>query len=190
MERGDHMVRWTTTASVVLLAAIAAIVSYRHMHTLVVAHGETAWTAAVLPLSVDGMIAASSMTLLADSRHGRKSGILPWARAVTQVGRASRNIPRSTPSAPGRPPRQRYCRRRVHGPAGRLLWEDVIPSEVGRRPPEDVVFHLQLLVTAPQLSELLFSVLVSCSESGFSSASACRIQFCKQDRLIPRSLAN
>jgi hypothetical protein len=70
MARGDHLVCWTTTVSVVLLAAIAAIVSCRHMHELVVQHGETAWTAAVLPLSVDGMIAASSMTLLADSRHG------------------------------------------------------------------------------------------------------------------------
>jgi hypothetical protein len=30
MTLGDHLVRWTTTASVVLLTAIAAIVSYRH----------------------------------------------------------------------------------------------------------------------------------------------------------------
>src|SRR5262249_52037982 len=38
--RGDRWIRWTTTASVVLLAGIAAVVSYRHMHTLAVAHGE------------------------------------------------------------------------------------------------------------------------------------------------------
>jgi Protein of unknown function (DUF2637) len=68
--RGDRLIRQTTTACVVLLAAI---VSYRHMHALVLQHGEAAWTAALLPLSVDGMIAASSMALLADSRHGRHS---------------------------------------------------------------------------------------------------------------------
>jgi Protein of unknown function (DUF2637) len=80
--RGDRLVRQTTTASVVLLAAIAAAVSYRHMHTLVLRHGEAAWTAALLPLSVDGMIAASSMALLADSRHGSRGGALPWALLV------------------------------------------------------------------------------------------------------------
>jgi hypothetical protein len=85
--RGDRLVRQTTTASVVLLAAIAAVVSYRHMHTVVLQHGEATWTAALLPLSVDGMIAASSMALLADSRHGRRGGALPWALLV--VGSAA-----------------------------------------------------------------------------------------------------
>ncbi len=75
---GDRWIRWTTTGSVVLLAAIAAVVSYRHMHTLTLAHGESAWTAALIPLSVDGMIIASSMTLLADSRAGGTGGRLPW----------------------------------------------------------------------------------------------------------------
>lgn len=99
MGRGDRLVRWTTTTSVMLLAAIAAIVSYRHMHTLVVRHGETPWTAAVLPLSVDGMIAASSMALLADSRNGRRSGIF----AMGLAGRRQR-----------RKPRRQHCRRRTH----------------------------------------------------------------------------
>jgi hypothetical protein len=97
------MVRWTTTASVVLLAAIAAIVSYRHMHELVVRHGETAWTASVLPLSVDGMIAASSMALLADSRHGRRSGILPWALLVAgSVASLAANVAVAEPTPVGR----------------------------------------------------------------------------------------
>jgi hypothetical protein len=75
----DTAIRRTTTASVVLLAGIAAIVSYRHMHTLALQHGETVWTAALIPLSVDGMIVASSMSLLLDSRRGTRSGHLPWA---------------------------------------------------------------------------------------------------------------
>jgi hypothetical protein len=49
------------------------------MHTLALEHGETAWTAALIPLSVDGMIVASSMSLLLDSRRGIRSGPLPWA---------------------------------------------------------------------------------------------------------------
>jgi hypothetical protein len=65
-------------ASVILLAGIAAVVSYRHMHALALAHGESGWTSALVPLSVDGMVVASSMTLLADSRTGRRGGVLPW----------------------------------------------------------------------------------------------------------------
>jgi Protein of unknown function (DUF2637) len=48
----DRWIRWTTTISVLMLAAIAAVVSYRHMHTLTLAHGESRWTAALIPLSV------------------------------------------------------------------------------------------------------------------------------------------
>jgi hypothetical protein len=48
------------------------------MHTLALEHGETPWTAALIPLSVDGMIIASSMSLLLDSRRGIRSGALPW----------------------------------------------------------------------------------------------------------------
>ena len=95
--------RQTTTASVVLLAAIAAIVSYRHMHTLVLRHGETKWTPALLPLSVDGMIAASSMTLLADSLHGRRGGALPWALLVAgSAASPAANIAVAEPTLIGR----------------------------------------------------------------------------------------
>jgi hypothetical protein len=86
----DRWIRWTTTGSVLLLAAIAAVVSYRHMHTLTLAHGESRWTAALIPLSVDGMIVASSMTLLADSRIGQTGGLLPWPSSRLAARRASR----------------------------------------------------------------------------------------------------
>jgi uncharacterized protein DUF2637 len=71
---GGRWIRGTTTASVVLLACIAGVVSYGHMHMLTLVHGESVWTAALIPLSVDGMIIASPMTLLADSRAGRSGG--------------------------------------------------------------------------------------------------------------------
>ena len=57
--------RWTTIAAVFLLAGIAAVVSYSHMYELAQRHGEPAWRAALFPLSVDGMIVASSMAPLA-----------------------------------------------------------------------------------------------------------------------------
>jgi hypothetical protein len=53
---GDRWIRWATTASVMVLAGIAAVVSYRHMDTLTLAHGESPWTAALIPVSVDGMV--------------------------------------------------------------------------------------------------------------------------------------
>src|SRR4051812_146957 len=73
MQRGDRVIRWTTTLSVIVLAGIAAVLSYKHMYILVRRYGETSWTSTLLPVSVDGMIAASSMTLLADSRNGQRS---------------------------------------------------------------------------------------------------------------------
>jgi hypothetical protein len=92
-----------TTASVVLLAGIAAVVSYRHMHTLTLAHGESWWTAALVPLSVDGMVVASSMTLLADSRNGRAGGVLPWVLLATgSTASLAANVAVAEPTVYGR----------------------------------------------------------------------------------------
>ncbi|MFI0350920.1 DUF2637 domain-containing protein [Actinomadura sp. 9N407] len=66
----------------IVLAGIVAVISYKHMYQLVLRYGETSWTAALLPVSVDGMIAVASMSLLADSRQGRRSGLLPWTLLV------------------------------------------------------------------------------------------------------------
>lgn len=78
----DRCIRWTTTASVALLAVIAAVVSYRHMHELALRHGESQMGAALVPLAVDGMIVASSMSILLASRYGRRGGFLPWTLLV------------------------------------------------------------------------------------------------------------
>jgi len=100
---GERWIRGTTTASVVLLAGIAALVSYGHMHMLTVLHGESAWTAALIPLSVDGMIVASSMTLLADSRAGRAGGVLPWTLlAAGSAASLAANVAVAEPTVYGR----------------------------------------------------------------------------------------
>ena len=49
------------------------------MQRLVGLRGQPGWVAALTPLSVDGMILAASTTLLAESRTGRRGGVLAWA---------------------------------------------------------------------------------------------------------------
>ena len=39
---------------------VAAVASYEHAYALVRAHGETAWIGRLVPLTVDGLIYASS----------------------------------------------------------------------------------------------------------------------------------
>ncbi|WUI04329.1 DUF2637 domain-containing protein [Spirillospora sp. NBC_00431] len=73
------------------------------MYMLVREYGEASWTATLLPVSVDGMIAVSSMTLLADSRQGRRSGFLPWALLVIgSTASLAANVAVAEPSLVGR----------------------------------------------------------------------------------------
>src|SRR6202050_4999635 len=70
MTAADRIIRWTTAAAVIGVAAVAAVVSYEHAYALVRAHGETGWTAHLIPLTVDGLIYASSMVMLDSVRRG------------------------------------------------------------------------------------------------------------------------
>lgn len=92
-------IRWTTIGCVALLALIAGAVSYLHMHLLVARHGQPGWIAALTPLSVDGMIVAASMTLLADSRSGRRGEVLPWGLLIAgSVASLAANVAVAEPS--------------------------------------------------------------------------------------------
>ena len=64
------MIRWSTTIVVVLLAATAALVSYRHAYEVITTYGESGWVAYLVPLTIDGLIFASSMVLLDAARRG------------------------------------------------------------------------------------------------------------------------
>ena len=46
--------------AVVGVAAVAVVASYEHAYDLVRLHGEAGWTARLVPLTVDGLIYASS----------------------------------------------------------------------------------------------------------------------------------
>jgi Protein of unknown function (DUF2637) len=84
MTVADRIIRWTTAVAVIGVAAIAAVVSYEHAGDLVRAHGETGWTARLIPLTVDGLIYASSMVMLDSAR--RKVPVPALARRLLGLG--------------------------------------------------------------------------------------------------------
>jgi Protein of unknown function (DUF2637) len=69
MMAAARIIRWSTAGAVVGVAAVAAVASYEHAYDLVRAHGEVGWTARLVPLTVDGLIYASSMVMLNSARR-------------------------------------------------------------------------------------------------------------------------
>lgn len=67
--------RAATTAAVLLVAVIAAIVSFVHIEHLALTHGQTALAATLLPVSIDGTVVAASMVMLRAARAGLAT---PW----------------------------------------------------------------------------------------------------------------
>src|SRR5690349_10560570 len=80
----DRVIRWSTALAVLGVAAVAAVASYEHAYDLVRGHGESGWTARTIPLTVDGLIYASSMVMLDSAR--RKTPIPALARWLLGLG--------------------------------------------------------------------------------------------------------
>jgi hypothetical protein len=83
----DRVIRWSTALAVIGVAAVAAVASYEHAYDLVRAHGESGWTARMVPLTVDGLIYASSMVMLDSVR--RKVPVPALARWLLCLGVAA-----------------------------------------------------------------------------------------------------
>lgn len=84
---GDTAIRVLAAAVVLAVAAFAAIVSYSHIFELGRHHGQDGTAARLLPLSVDGLIAAASLVML---HAARRSQDVPWlARAMLALGVAA-----------------------------------------------------------------------------------------------------
>jgi hypothetical protein len=83
----DRLIRWATALAVVGVAGVAAVASYEHACALARAHGEVGWTGRVVPLTVDGLIYASSMVMLDSARRGTPVPIL--ARRLLGLGIAA-----------------------------------------------------------------------------------------------------
>jgi len=91
-----------TVAAVLLVAAVAAIVSFAHMWTVADRAGEQ-WRAWLLPLSVDGLVVAASMALLTRRRAGLPGGRLAWCALLGGVGASlAANIAAAEPTATAR----------------------------------------------------------------------------------------
>jgi hypothetical protein len=73
----DRAVRVITVSSVLVVAGVAAIVSYAHMFELAQRSGES-WRAYFIPLSVDGMLVLSSLAIVDKRRHRERAGWVPW----------------------------------------------------------------------------------------------------------------
>jgi len=80
----DRVIKWTTAVAVIGVAAVAAVASYEHAYDLVRANGEGAWAARLVPLTVDGLIYASSMVMLDCAR--RKVPVPALARWLLGLG--------------------------------------------------------------------------------------------------------
>jgi len=95
-------VRRTTTLAVLAVAAVAAIVSYEHMRALAAAAGE-GWRSWLVPVSVDGLMVAASMTALTRRRAGDPVGALAWAALLLGItASVAANIAAADPTLVGR----------------------------------------------------------------------------------------
>jgi hypothetical protein len=72
----DRAIRLSTAAAVLAVAGIAAYISYWHAYAVVRAHGEGSITARLEPVTIDGLVYASSMVILYAARH--RAPVVPW----------------------------------------------------------------------------------------------------------------
>jgi Protein of unknown function (DUF2637) len=84
MTAADRIITWTTAGAVV---GVTAVASYEHAYALVRAHGEAGWTGRLVPLTVDGLIYASSMVMLDSARREMQVPVL--ARWLLGLGIAA-----------------------------------------------------------------------------------------------------
>jgi hypothetical protein len=98
---GDRLTRWTAVAAVLAVAAVAAWVSYRHAVAVVSAHGEPGTVGRWYPVTIDGIIVASSMVLLDAARHRETAPVLAWWLLAAGIGATlAVNVLAGVPSGP------------------------------------------------------------------------------------------
>ncbi len=82
----DRTIRFGAAASVLLVAGIAATVSYLHIFRLALSHGQDHLAAVLLPVSIDGTVAGSGLVLLYAARNGLNRAWRPWLMLSAGVG--------------------------------------------------------------------------------------------------------
>lgn len=89
----ERLIRITTALVVIGVATVAAVVSYEHAYELVRSHGESGWTARLVPLTVDGLIYSSSMVMLQSARrHAPVPALALWLLALGIVATLAANV--------------------------------------------------------------------------------------------------
>lgn len=75
--------RMLTTAAVLLVAGIAAVISFVHIESLAIRYGQPPLAAYLLPVSIDGTVVVASMAMLRAARLGVTA---PWlARSMLML---------------------------------------------------------------------------------------------------------
>jgi hypothetical protein len=94
--------RLVTAGAVLMVSAVAAVVSFCHMQHLALEAGEE-WRADILPFSVDGLLVAASLVIFVRRRAGRRAGGLPWVGLLLGVSASvAANIAAAQPTVLGR----------------------------------------------------------------------------------------
>ena len=93
MTSTGQIIRWSTAGAVIGVAAVAAVTSCEHAYALVRAHGETGGIGRLVPLTVDGLIYASSMVLLdAARRQVRVPALARWLLGLGIAATLAANV--------------------------------------------------------------------------------------------------
>ncbi len=93
MTAADRAIGRSTALAVIGVAAVAAVVSYEHASALMREHGESDWTARLIPLTVDGLVYASSMVMLDSARRGvRVPSLARWLLGLGIVATLAANV--------------------------------------------------------------------------------------------------
>jgi len=94
--------RGITTLAVLAVALVAAIASYDHQRALAELAGE-GWRVWLLPVSVDGLVLAASMSMLVRRRAGLPAGALAWTSLLAGIGASlAANVAAADPTPVGR----------------------------------------------------------------------------------------
>src|SRR5215472_14217160 len=89
----SRLIRITTALAVATVAAVAAVISYRHAYELVSTRGETGLTARLVPFTVDGLILAASMLIFdANRRNGSVPSLARWCLGAGIIATTGANL--------------------------------------------------------------------------------------------------
>lgn len=95
----DRKAVWSAGVGVAVVALTAAVISFSHVRQLALEAGESQLASWLLPISIDGAIAAAVAVILADSRAGRRPAGLTWMLlALGLAGSLAANVASAEPT--------------------------------------------------------------------------------------------